>query len=275
MTAQAIADFIVASGGEVVLPKDLTAWASIITSLCFVIAIFFTRKIIYYISQIERDKRLTQKRILNTIISTEEKERRRFSKDLHDGLGPLLSSIKLSISALKKNPSTKTYDTIIDNAMIAIEESIKSLKETSNNLSPHILNNFGIHRAITNFVNMLSLPKKLKVKFTSNINTTRYSPNIEAITYRMVCELVNNAIKHAHGTMITVNITSSDDGSLNITVSDNGKGFDVDMYEQDTKQGMGLYNISSRVSSLKGNMTINSIEKLGTIINIKIDGISI
>lgn len=270
MALQMVAEFINMAGGKIVLPKDFMVWVSVITSICCVTAIFFTRKIIYYISQIEENKRLTQKRILNTIISTEEKERRRFSKDLHDGLGPILSSIKLSISALKRSEQYTGQNAILENTTISIEEAIKSLKEISNNLSPHILNNFGIYRAVNNFVNMLSLPSNLKVKLLGNISTQRFSQNTEAIVYRTVCELVNNAIKHANATQITIDITVEKE-SLNITVSDNGKGFDVELYEQDSKQGMGLYNISSRVTSLKGEMTIESIKSLGTTVKIKLD----
>ncbi|MFI3268664.1 MAG: sensor histidine kinase, partial [Rikenellaceae bacterium] len=88
MAVQLVAEFINVLWGEVLIEADVMVWIRVFTSLSCVVALFFTRKIIYYISQIEANRRLTQKRILNTIISTEEKERRRFSKDLHDGLGP-------------------------------------------------------------------------------------------------------------------------------------------------------------------------------------------
>ncbi|MDE6183202.1 MAG: sensor histidine kinase, partial [Rikenellaceae bacterium] len=165
------------------LPKDLFVWVSVITTLCFVVAIFYVRKLIYYIAQMDANRRLTEKRILNTIISTEEKERIRFSKDLHDGLGPLLSSVKLSVSALSKMEPDDSKREIIRNADYAIEEAIKSLKEISNNISPHILNNFGVSRAVTNFINKLTLPPYLKINFQTNIKGQRFSSNIEAILY--------------------------------------------------------------------------------------------
>lgn len=273
MVARLIAEFINMVGRDLVLPKDFMVWVSVITSLCFVVGLFYVRKIIYYISQIEEKRRLTQKRILNTIISTEEKERRRFSKDLHDGLGPLLSSAKLSISALKSNNRSSGQEAILENATFVIEEAIKSLKEISNNLSPHILNNFGIARALSAFINSLSLPGGLKINFTTGIKGTRYSANLEAIVYRTVCELVNNAIKHSSATLVTITIEDNN-GQLSIVVSDNGKGFDTEDIETGTKQGMGLYNISSRITSIKGDIDIKSIEGIGTTVKIKINEFS-
>lgn len=273
MVARLIAEFVNMIGGYIMLPKDFMVWIGVITSLCFVIGLFYVRKIIYYISQIEEKRRLTQKRILNTIITTEEKERRRFSKDLHDGLGPLLSSVKLSVSALKNNEHSPSQDAILQNANYVIEEAIKSLKEISNNLSPHILNNFGISRAINTYINSLSLPPTLKINFESTIKGKRYSANLEAIIYRTVCELVNNAIKHALPTLITISI-SEFTSELFVQVSDNGRGFDAENIEHDSKQGMGLYNVSSRISSLKGDMNIDSIKGMGTTVKIRINEFS-
>ncbi|MDE7356380.1 MAG: sensor histidine kinase [Rikenellaceae bacterium] len=249
------------------LPKDLFVWVSVMTTLCFVVAIFYVRKLIYYIAQMDANRRLTEKRILNTIISTEEKERIRFSKDLHDGLGPLLSSVKLSVSALSKMEPDDSKREIIRNADYAIEEAIKSLKEISNNISPHILNNFGVSRAVTNFINKLTLPPYLKINFQTNIKGQRFSSNIEAILYRVICELVNNAIKHADPSSVDVVLTLEDKENIQLTVSDNGCGFDP---EADRSRGMGLSNIGSRISSLKGDMTIDSSPGSGTRVAIRI-----
>ena len=268
MVVQQLAEFI-NNVGEV-LPKDFMVWVGVITSLCFAIGVFYIRKIIYYIAHMEQKRILTEKRTLNTIISTEEKERRRFSKDLHDGLGPLLSSVKMSVSALSKMNIDNSQKEIIENADYVIEEAIKSLKEISNNLSPHILNNFGVARAVNNFINKLTLPPYLKIRFDSNIRGTRYSNNIEAILYRVICELVNNAIKHADPSQIDISLNQTG-SEISLVVEDNGKGFDTAILEEGNKQGMGLSNISSRISSLKGTMNIESISGKGTKVSININ----
>ncbi|MFI3268665.1 MAG: ATP-binding protein, partial [Rikenellaceae bacterium] len=174
------------------------------------------------------------------------------------------------ISALKESDNNINDKPILDNANEAIEEAIKSLKEISNNLSPHILTNFGFYRALTNFINLLSLPTNLKVRLGGNVGAKRFSKHTETIVYRTVCELVNNAIKHANATLITVDINVVDD-ILSVVVADNGEGFDVETYEQETKQGMGLYNISSRISSINGTFEIESIIGFGTNVKLEIN----
>ena len=82
------------------LPSEFFIWTGIVTSLCFAVGMLLVQKIFNYIARAERQRRISERRILNTVLRTEEKERQRFSKDLHDGLGPLLSSAKMSISAL-------------------------------------------------------------------------------------------------------------------------------------------------------------------------------
>jgi signal transduction histidine kinase len=85
---------------------------------------------------------------LNATIRTEEKERRRFAKDLHDDLGPLLSTIKMSVSALSNQKNEENKNEIIQNIDLVVDEAISSIKNISNNLSPHILTNFGLEKAL-------------------------------------------------------------------------------------------------------------------------------
>ncbi len=256
------------SDNELILPDDFIAWITVIIALSIVIGLFFVRKIISHISLSESKSRLTQRRILNTIISTEEKERRRFSKDLHDGLGPLLSSIKLSVSALSKVEDEQSRKKIVANVEYIIDESIKSLKEVSNNISPHILNNFGVGRAVSTFINKIVAPD-IHIIFVNEIKGLRFSPEIEAIVYRVVCELINNSIKHASASRIEVNIAYHD-GKILLFVDDDGCGFDATHIENYHSSGMGISNIASRISSLKGEMLIDSTNK-GTKVSIEVN----
>ncbi len=254
---------------KVYISYEARVWIMIFTSLFFVAALLVVNKLLTYTWFMEHKRRIYEKRVLNAIITTEEKERRRFSKDLHDNLGPLLSSAKLSISALTSLESTASQKEILNNADFVINEAIKSLKETSNNLSPHILNNFGVARAVNTFINKLVLPSQMKLKFNTNIKDSRYDDDIEAIMYRVVCELLNNALKYSQATKITVNIKRHGD-DIELLVSDNGVGFNPDKLDENDNAGMGLSNITSRISSLKGDIDIKSALGEGTIIKILI-----
>ena len=237
------------------LPSDdLLGWLNIATSLCFATGMLLVQKIFNYISRIDLQRRLSERRILNTVLRTEEKERQRFSKDLHDGLGPLLSSAKMSLSALSTATAANPRDSeILSNANYVIDEAIRAVREISVNLSPHILNDFGLARAISNFINRLP-HASVKIRYTTNLHTERFDTDVEVILYRIVCELINNTLKHAHATEITLSLQKAGE-MICIDYCDNGQGFVMHLIED---KGMGITNIRSRVSSLKGECTLQS-----------------
>ncbi|MFI3321737.1 MAG: histidine kinase [Rikenellaceae bacterium] len=264
MLIQLVGQIIYNFKGKDIINPGLMMWVWVLTALCFTSGLFVINKLITYTARMERKRRISEERILNTIITTEEKERRRFSNDIHDGLGPLLSSVKLSISALHNMDCSQSQKEILTNAEFTIGEAIKSLRDISNNLNPHILNNFGVTRAVSSFVNKLTLPKGVKIDFTSNINGNRYEPNIEAIIYRVVCELINNAIKHSNASQILVSITKESENIVKLNIEDNGIGFDFEKMENEVSEGLGLSSIASRISSIKGKMVVDSHHGFGT-----------
>jgi signal transduction histidine kinase len=207
---------------------------------------------------------------MNTIIQTEEKERKRFARELHDGLGPLLSSVKMSVSSLSQMKHDETSREIVENTEIVINEAIKSLKEISDNLSPHILNNFGLVRALNNFTNKINITKTIRINLLTELKDERFDDNVEVVLYRVICELINNTIKHAQAKKI--NISLNKDGEyLNIVYKDDGKGFDVGtVINQPASSGMGFSNIYSRINSLKGEINVESEHKKGTLVTIKV-----
>ena len=238
---------------ELHLPQEFFVWLGIITSLCFAGGILSVNKIFNYIARTESQRRISERRILNTVLRTEEKERQRFSKDLHDGLGPLLSSAKMSVSALNSADMSEQNKEIIRNVNYVVDEAIRSLREISANLSPHVLNDFGLSRAISNFIN--KLPRgEMRIVFETNLKNERFDTDIEVILYRVVCELINNSLKHSGAARVDLSLHYQQ-GQIRIRYKDNGCGFDPDKVGQ---KGMGISNIFSRISSLKGEVSIDS-----------------
>ena len=253
------------------LSQEVMVWIGILISACFTIGIFMIPKILNYIFQMEHQKRISAERIINIVIHTEERERMRFSKDIHDGLGPLLSSAKMSVSALAGTELSKEQKEIIDNTNLVIDEAVKSLKHISNNISPHILNNFGLERAIENFIKKFESISDLKINFKSNMKNVRLKNNIEVILYRIVCEMINNTIKHSGASEANVRLALNG-GVLTLDYSDNGCGFIVENALENSL-GMGLSNIISRVESIKGEVKIDSNLGQGARFVIKINGV--
>jgi len=250
--------------------REIFVWMGVITSLAFAIGVFMIQKIFKYMKRVEDSRRLTEKMFLNAIIQTEEKERKRFAKDLHDGMGPLLSTVKMSVSSLAQMKHDDASREIVENTELVINEAIKSLKEISDNLSPHILNNFGLLRALNNFSNKINVTKTIRINLKSNLKDERFDTNVEVVLYRVVCELINNTIKHAKAKKIDISLTKEDD-YLTIVYEDDGKGFDVSkVIEQPATSGMGFSNIYSRINSLKGEINIESELKKGTFVTIKV-----
>ncbi|MDP3435531.1 MAG: ATP-binding protein [Bacteroidota bacterium] len=250
--------------------REIFVWMGVFTSLAFAIGVFMIQKIFKYMKRVEDSRRQTEKMFLNTIIQTEEKERKRFAKDLHDGLGPLLSTVKMSVSSLAQMKHNEASREIVENTELVINEAIKSLKEISDNLSPHVLNNFGLVRALSNFSNKINITKTIRINLVSNLKDERFDSNVEVVLYRVVCELINNTIKHAKAKKIDLSLTKDGD-YLTIIYQDDGKGFNVaKVIEQPATSGMGFSNIYSRINSLKGEINIESEHKKGTWVTIKV-----
>ena len=250
--------------------REIFVWGGVITSLAFAIGVFMIQKIFKYMKRVEDSRRLTEKMFLNTIIQTEEKERKRFAKDLHDGLGPLLSTVKMSVSSLAQMKHDAISREIVENTELVINEAIKSLKEISDNLSPHILNNFGLIRALNNFCNKINVARTIKINLESDLKDERFDNNVEVVLYRVICELINNTIKHAKAKKIDLSLTK-EGAYLSIVYKDDGKGFDVNkIIDQPSGTGMGFSNIYSRINSLKGEIKIESDHKKGTFVTIKV-----
>jgi len=197
----------------------------------------------------------TERKILNAVINTEESERKRFATDLHDSIGPLLSSINLYLSSLGKVKTQDDKDNIISASLDAVNEALVSIKEISNNLSPHILNDFGLEKAIQSFTNKINVSQAINISFYAENMKERLNHQIEVVIFRVVTELINNTIKHAKATNIEINL-SREGKLLSLIYIDDGIGFDSKKINAGTSSGMGLYNVLSRIRSLNGTHKI-------------------
>jgi signal transduction histidine kinase len=235
----------------------------ITSAVLFTAGIILIQQIFIYLRKVEKARLETEKKVLNAIIKTEETERRRFAKDLHDGLGPLLSTVKMAISTLaqlENNPKSKD---IIQNTDVVITEAIKNVKEISNILSPHILDNFGLVSAINSFISKINLAKNIDISFKTNMSNERYDYNTEVVLYRVACELINNTLKHAKAQKIDMELARNED-LLSMMYTDDGVGFDVNEVLSEQNPGMGYANIMSRIKSIKGIINIESEKEKGT-----------
>lgn len=257
LSVERVVQFLRANGQT--LPYEVFVWLGLVISISMSIGVMYAHKLFKYIARLNRQRQLLNKRILTAVLRTEEKSRSRFAKDLHDGLGPLLSSARMSLSALQRESLPADQQEIIGNTTYVIDEAIRSLREISNNLSPHVLNDFGLARGVQNFIDKSAAMHNVKIRFTTNLRSERYDTDIEVILYRVICELINNSLKHA--ACSAINLSLSQNGSeLTLDYTDNGRGFNPQAMMD---CGMGLSNIASRINSLGGTFDIASAKGKG------------
>ena len=194
---------------------------------------------------VTREKKYNQM-ITHAVIDSEDKQRVVFAQEIHDGLGPMLATIKLFLKSMTNKKGKENIEPLIDRVNEIINESIIILKEISLNLSPHILTNHGLNLAVNDFLDRAK-SANTSIKYKSNLSCRLSSP-IETGLYRIITELITNSVKHAGATQIKILITKTDN-NINLNYSDNGCGFDLDAMLS-TNKGNGLFNIINRVKSL-------------------------
>ena len=215
------------------------------------------------IKELEKEKQLLA---VSGMLQSQEAERSRMAKDLHDGLGGMLSGIKLNLSSMKGNMIVHENDAALFNKSLGqLDNAIAEMRRVAHNMMPEALLKFGIIEAVQDYCDGINESRMVNMQFTHLGFDKPLEKSIEVVLYRIVQELSNNAIKHAAATHIFIQITQHERG-LTLTVEDDGKGFDV---AQITK-GAGLQNVQSRVDYLNGSMEISSTSGVGSTFNLEI-----
>lgn len=228
---------------------------SIALTLAFIFSLFYFR--------LRRQGALKQK-LIEAVVETENNERRRIARDLHDGLGPVLSAINHYFQAfLDAKPENR--ESIRNRLQMVISEAIDEVSRISHNISPHVLEKYGLIAALNNLLAPLIASEKYEIIFSSGFNE-RLDPKIELAVYRCITELINNTLKHAEATKISLDIGKSD-GRLGILYTDNGKGF---VASPGKRVGQGIPNITNRVESFGGTLSVVSSLNAGISVEISI-----
>ena len=206
------------------------------------------------------------KRLSLATMEAEERERTYFAAELHDGIGPLLASAKIYLKAIMQSKNPQRASLATHKLSETLEESLRSLREISNHISPHVLRNFGLETALKAYVAKLNGIGELSIELQTNI-TIKLDNVVETSLYRIATELITNTIKHAGATKITLELSTEKPGRVQLWYSDNGQGFDTSA--QFT--GMGLSNMRNRVIKLNGRFNLKSAENQGAQYLIELD----
>jgi two-component system, NarL family, sensor kinase len=219
------------------------------------------------INELETQQQLSA---TEAVLKGEEQERTRMSRDLHDGLGGLLSGIKFSFQHIKQNvemtpKNAKAFDRSLD----MLDSSIHELRRVAHNMMPEALMKFGLDPALKDFCNDINQTGILNVTYQSiGLEEAKIDQTIAITIYRIVQELINNTLKHAAAKQAIVQVTKSNH-QLTVTVEDDGKGFDTAVISNTS--GTGWINIKHRVDFLKGSMDLHSEIGKGTSVLIELN----
>lgn len=198
--------------------------------------------------------RATQK----SLLQGQEKERERLSREMHDGLGPLLTSLKMMIQRLDLPPEDK------QKVKQTLDETISEVRRMTFNLMPQALVDFGVGAALDNLVKMTSKASGIKMSYIYSMKDVRLPNSINIGLYRIAQEAINNSLKHSGASEIKMSLTEFDD-RISFYFKDDGHGFDVSK----SYPGSGLLNIKERCRILNGSIHIES-GKEGTELEIDI-----
>ncbi len=211
------------------------------------------------IKELKTDHQLLASR---AVLMGEEKERGRISRDLHDGMGGMLSAVKLGLSNIRDNNSlTNELNEKLDLAINQLNASISELRSVAQNLMPEALTDFGLKEALNDFCTSLGDHKDVEISFLFYGEPARFDQSVENALFRIAQEAINNALKHSKATKIIVQLIQ-DESWVNLTIQDNGEGFDIE--EVGNKQSGGLKNMRARAEIFDGRIQINSKNGEGT-----------
>ena len=204
-----------------------------------------------------------QIKVINASITGQETERKKLASFLHDNISALLSSAGLHLSVLSSKNQNDTEE--ITKTKSILKEAHDKIRNLSHELLPSLLARFGLFFALNDLCEKNS-NSSIHFEYSSAIPTKiRYKEEFEMKMYFIITELLNNIIKHSQATNGKLTVEEKE-GNLFILVNDNGKGFDTNEYN--TIEGFGLNQIQSRISSMEGEITIDSSPN-GTSIHIK------
>ncbi|MFZ6014479.1 MAG: sensor histidine kinase [Bacteroidota bacterium] len=237
-----------------------TVFILLLASSIILFMVFYQKKMIQ--EQIKRQQLEFeyQQKMLQAELESQETERRRLAADLHDSIGGMLSTIRVGVSTMSKLlPDPQS----IDQTKQMLDDTITSVRRISRDLMPSTLEKFGLVHALKELCERFQSTSKIPIHF-QEYGDTKLDKNKELMVFRIVQELLNNAIKHAQASEIQVALQNED--QLYVIVEDDGVGFDADLHKNDKQsgKGLGLFNIENRARLLGGRLEYDKERKKGS-----------
>lgn len=239
--------------------------AFVLMALALLLFFYFSRKKILKKELENKDMELQhQMELLEATLETQERERQRIARDLHDDISSKLNVISLNAHLLSSNNlPEKDFEEISSNIILVTKQVLENSRRIAHDLLPPILENFGLHAALEELCHSNSSGELMKVSYKNpkeELAFCKIDSKNHLHIFRIVQELINNSIKHGKASQINIEVDTNE-SKCQIHYTDNGVGFD--MKESKKKNGIGMKNIKSRTAFLRGKFEIKSILNQG------------
>ena len=232
-----------------------------------------------YKDAIVRLQNLQQKRTQKirslSLLQGQEEERKRLARELHDGIGQLLTAIRIKLNDIEGNVvGNKNLEKSIEEVKEIVLKTIKETRHISAALVPIDLYDFGLDPSLKHLCETAGRGSAMSIYYNSNLQNFRLNPTIEIELFRIVQESVNNSLKYSEAKSIDVNISFSEkNGALKVFIIDDGVGFDFDpdyIYKKNKKRSYGLRNMHERALIINGKLNIISRKGQGCVISVEV-----
>ena len=208
----------------------------------------------------ERLEETHRQQMLEASVESQESVRRQIGGDLHDEIGTLLSATRMSLNQiLKFGDDVTKREHLLQETQKQLNDALNNVRRISKDLMPSTLDEFGLIAALKDFTQKITEHTGILVCFNHGELEEIFNKKIELMLYRSSQELINNALKHAQASIINITLSKNED-RLILNVSDNGIGFDLAEVNQPNR-GIGIKNIESRISVIKGGQIKFDVEK--------------
>ena len=253
------------------IKSNIVKWGLVIGIVLLVLLFYLFYNSFKLKQQLILDAQLLQQQEENSkaIIEAEERERTRIARDLHDGIGQQLSAAKLNMVALKNRLNISVANDILlfNNVTELIDDAVNEVRQVSHIMMANSLIKHGLIMAVRDFIQKLNQSAGLKINIETYGIDERLDATKEMILFRVLQEIVNNILKHAHATQVSIQFVRHEN-ELSLLIEDNGVGFDTNKMEH--FQGIGLKNIQSRINFIHGKVFFDSFITKGTTVNIEV-----
>jgi two-component system, NarL family, sensor kinase len=241
-------------------------WFLRLLALAFLVSailgyLLYNRRKLQQEAKLSQEVAKQQELATQAVLEAEERERKRISSDLHDGVGQTIMALKMSLLGIldflefKNEKSQKVFE----NALLLANDSAKEVRTISHQMMPHALLKKGLSAALQEFIDKVELDN-LKINLSIQNLGQNLDSQQESVLYRVIQEAVNNVVKHAKASKLDISLTKTG-SAIEASIEDNGLGFEPTGKEF---EGIGLKNIQDRVAFLKGKVSINSQKGKGT-----------